>query len=430
MINWTTGARNVLHSLEVCGVQRVLTAGPLLARLASQSLDLELLRPSLVPLEGLVKNLSLGAKLAAGWRARFDWSALKRARPSEHAVVLLTSGSESLPKAVPLTHANVLTNLRDVLSIFTIREDDVLMGFLPPFHSFGLTITTLLPLLVGVRATYHANPTDAAMIARLIEAYRATIVCGTPTFLSGIVRASTAEQLRSLRLAVTGAEKCPERVYAALAERCPGAMILEGYGVSECSPVVAANREQLCKHGAIGQILPSLEYAIVDVERHVRVKLGETGLLLVRGPSVFPGYLGQEVDSPFVEFEQKLWYRTGDLVSEDADRVLSFRGRLKRFVKLGGEMISLPAIEEVLVRQYASERDEGPVVAVEATPSEDQPEIVLFTTRGDVDRAAANQRIREAGLSALHNVTRVVQVDAIPVLGTGKTDYRALKALL
>lgn len=430
MINWTTGTRNVLHSLELCGVKRILTAGALVSRLKSQGFDIEPLRGYLAPLEELAKGISPGAKLHAALRARLSWKTLERVRPAEHAVVLLTSGSESLPKAVPLTHANILANLRDALDVFHMRRDDALMGFLPPFHSFGITITTVLPLLGGVRAVYHANPTDAAVIARLIEAYRATVVCGTPTFLYGIARAASGEQLASLRLAVTGAEKCPERTYAALAERCPHAVILEGYGISECSPVVSANREESPKHGTIGKALPSLEYAIIDVDRGERVRRGETGVLLVRGPSVFGGYLGGEVASPFVEFEGKQWYRTGDLVSEDAEGVLTFRGRLKRFVKLGGEMISLPAIEEVLARHYASESDDGPVVAVEATPTEDHPEIVLFTTRADIERAAANALLRAAGLSALHNLARVEHVDAIPLLGTGKTDYRALKQRL
>ncbi|MBK9128356.1 MAG: AMP-binding protein [Phycisphaerales bacterium] len=430
MINWTTGTRNVLHSLELCGVERVLTAGPLVARLQSQGIDPEPLKPYLLPLEQLVGGVSRVTKLLAAARARIDWSVLERARPPEHAVVLLTSGSESLPKAVPLTHVNVLANLRDLLGMFSVRNDDVLMGFLPPFHSFGLTITTLVPLLAGVRAVYHANPTEAALLARLIEAYRATMVAGTPTFLYGIARAATAEQLRSLRLIASGAEKCPEHVYAALGERCPQAPVLEGYGITECSPVVATNHEALCRPGTIGQVLPSLEYAIIDVERGERVTPRGTGMLLVRGPSIFEGYLGGEVASPFIEFEGKHWYRTGDLVSEDADRVLTFRGRLKRFVKLGGEMISLPAIEEVLSRHYSAPEDEGPVVAVEATPSEDHPEVVLFTTRDDVDRTAANRRLREAGLSALHNITRVVRVESIPLLGTGKTDYRALRGML
>jgi len=426
MVNWTTGVRNLAHALEVTGVRRILTSGALAARIESQGTDLGGLKERFLFLEVFAKQISTGAKVRAAVQARTSWAALDRAPVPEVAVVLLTSGSETLPKAVPLTHANLLANIRDILGIYTVHDRDCLIGFLPPFHSFGLTVTLLLPLLAGVRAVYHPNPTEAWVLARLIREYRATLLCGTPTFLGGIVRAASGDDLASLRLAVTGAEQCPPRVYEALAERCPRAVILEGYGITECSPVVAANREDDSQPGTIGRVLPSFEHALVDVDTWRAVRPGETGMLLVRGPCVFPGYLGADAASPFVEFAGKQWYRTGDLVSEDADGVLTFRGRLKRFVKLGGEMVSLPAIEAVLERHYATDADEGPVIAVEATPSEEQPEIVLFATR-DVDRQTVNRQIRDAGLSPLHNVARVIRVEQIPVLGTGKTDYRALR---
>jgi acyl-CoA synthetase (AMP-forming)/AMP-acid ligase II len=429
MVNWTTGARNVAHSLDLTEVRNVLTVRPLVARLESQGIDLSALKDRFLFLEDLRQQVSLPAKLWAGLRSRVSWASLARVAVPETAVILLTSGSESLPKAVPLTHANLLTNIRDVLRVFAVHEDDAMIGFLPPFHSFGVTVTMLLPMLTGARAVYHANPTEAWMLARLIEAYGATLLCGTPTFLSGIVRAATGNQLASLRLAVTGAEKCPQRVHETLAERCSRAVILEGYGITECSPIVSVNCEADPKPGTIGKVLPSLEYAVVDVDTGQPAGPNQIGMLLVRGPSVFGGYLGNEAASPFVDFANNRWYRTGDLVSEDADHVLTFRGRLKRFVKLGGEMISLPAIEAALEPHYIADADEGPVLAVEATPHEDHPELVLFATR-DIDRQTANRLIREAGLSPLHNISRVVRLEQIPVLGTGKTDYRTLKASL
>ncbi len=426
MVNWTTGPRNMAHSLTLTGVRHVLTVRPLVARIEEQGSDLAAIRERLVFLEDVRARLTRGARLRAALASRLSWRGLERAEPPGIAVVLLTSGSESLPKAVPLTHANILANIRDVFEIIHVREDDSLLGFLPPFHSFGLTVTTVLPLVSGLRAVYHSNPTEPWVLARLVAAYRTSVVCGTPTFLAGIARAAAAGELSSLRLAVTGAEKCPEQTYELLARRCPNAVILEGYGVSECSPIIAVNREECPRPGTIGKVLPSYEYAIVDVDSGRRVAPGETGLLLVRGPCVFSGYLGEEVAPPFVELEGRRWYRTGDLVSADEEGVLTFRGRLKRFIKLGGEMISLPAIEAALERHFAGESREGPVLAVEATPDEERPEIVLFTTL-ELERAAVNRVIRAAGLSALHNVARVERVEAIPLLGTGKTDYRALR---
>jgi long-chain-fatty-acid--[acyl-carrier-protein] ligase len=338
---------------------------------------------------------------------------------------LFTSGSETLPKAVPLTHTNVLTNLRDVLSVVTIRETDRLIGILPPFHSFGLTGTMLVPLCAGGRIVYHPNPMDAGMGGRLIEAYRVTMLIGTPTLLNGIVRASTSQQLSSLRLAVTGAEKCPEKVYSALKDRCPNAVILEGYGVTECSPIISINDENDPQPLTIGRPLPSLEYMLVDSQSGKPISGAGSGILLVRGPSVFTGYLGSVSADPFVDVQGKKWYSTGDIVSVDNDGILTFCARLKRFIKLGGEMISLPAVEACLESHFACDTDK-PILAVEATPDESHPELVLFTIL-DIDREDANRRIRNAGLSGLHNIRRVVKLEQIPTLGTGKTDYRALK---
>ncbi|MBL8880445.1 MAG: AMP-binding protein [Phycisphaerales bacterium] len=429
MVNWTTGSRNIAHSLDLTGVSRVITVGPLVARIESQGTDLSVIRDKFVMLEQLAAGVSKFNKLAAALRARLSWSSLAHCPMRNEAVVLLTSGSEALPKAVPLTHENILTNVRDVAGVYQLYENDRILGFLPPFHSFGLTVTTVLPLAIGACTVYHANPTESWTLARLIESYGVTLIVGTPTFLGGILRSAAPGALETLRLAVTGAERCPPRVYDAFAAQCPKCVVLEGYGVTECSPIVAANREDDPRHGTIGRLMPSVEGVIIDEERQARSAPGEPGMLLVRGASVFGGYLGSEAKSPFVEFDQKQWYRTGDLVVTDADGVLTFRGRLKRFVKLGGEMISLPAIEGVLERHYASDADDGPVVAVEATPSEEHPEIVLFTTR-QIERPEANRLIRDAQLSPLHNVSRVVRVESIPVLGTGKTDYKALRQSL
>lgn len=273
------------------------------------------------------------------------------------------------------------------------------------------------------------------MLARLIEAYRITLLVGTPTFLGGVLRAVGTPApggtggLRSLRAVISGAEKCPEALFDMLDRHWPHLKLIEGYGITECSPVVSANEEGNPQRGTIGRILPSVEFALQDVETGGAVEPGRAGLLLVRGPSIFGGYLNDEGASPFVEYGGKSWYRTGDLVMRRPDGVLVFAGRLKRFVKLGGEMISLPAIEEALVRQYGKPSDEEPVLAVEATPVELNPELVLFSIL-DLDREEVNNRIKAAGLSPLHNIRLIRKIGKIPLLGTGKTDYRALKELL
>ncbi|MHC4716719.1 MAG: AMP-binding protein, partial [Planctomycetota bacterium] len=426
MVNWTLGPGNLRHCLDSAGVRRILTSRRLLTRLRSQGVDLGSVKERFVSVEDIASVLHPAAKLSSWLRARLSWTALHRAaeRAPETAVVLFTSGSESVPKAVPLTHRNLLTNVSDVWDCFHVGAADSMLGILPPFHAFGLTVTVLLPLCLGVRVVYYPNPTDGVALGRMIEAYKVTLLGGTPTFLHGIVRASTPEQLATLRLVVSGAERCPQRVYDALAKRCPQTVVMEGYGVTECSPIISVNRESDPRPGTIGRIIGSFEHALVDPESGERVRRGAEGMLLVRGPSVFGGYLNYDGPSPFVEFEGRRWYRTGDLVSRTYDGVLTFAGRLKRFVKLGGEMISLPAIEAVLEEHYRTDADDGPVMAVVAAAGgDDHSEIVLFTVKA-ATRAEVNARIRQAGLSGLHNVRRVIRVDALPLLGTGKTDYR------
>jgi long-chain-fatty-acid--[acyl-carrier-protein] ligase len=342
---------------------------------------------------------------------------------------LFTSGSENVPKAVPLSHRNMLTNVADAWERFTAGADDSILAILPPFHSFGLTATMMLSACLGIRAAYYPNPTEGGPLGQMIDAYKSTMLIGTPTFLHGIVRASSSEQLASLRLVVSGAEKCTPRVYEAVGRRCPQTKVLEGYGVTECSPVISVNDQRDPRPGTIGTILPSLQYALVDPDTCRRVERGAKGMLLVRGASVFDGYLHYDGPSPFVQLDGHWWYRTGDLVVEDEDGVLAFSGRLKRFVKLGGEMISLPAIEAVLAERFGRDTDDGPPLAVVATDDEERPEIVLFTVR-DIERDDANAAIREAGLSALHNIRRTLPIEELPLLGTGKTDYRTLEGTL
>ena len=445
MVNWTVGSRNMTHSLDLLGVKVVLTAGRVVQKIESQSGSMGALRDRFVLVEELGKKVGLGAKLQAWAGARMFWrQRLGSVKVPDTAVVLFTSGSESLPKAVPLTHANILANLRDFTRVFKFLPDDRLIGILPPFHSFGMSCTLLLPLCSGMPVAYHPNPTEGAMLARLIDAYQITLLVGTPTFLGGILRSipsaplegeargegySPQGTLRSLRAVITGAEKCPEAIFEMIHRQWPALKVIEGYGITECSPVVSANDEGNPQPGTIGRLLPSVEMALVDVETGCRAEPGRPGMLLVRGPSIFGGYLNYEGESPFVEFEGTSWYRTGDLVLQRADGMLVFSGRLKRFVKLGGEMISLPAIEEALARVYVKPSDEEPVLAVEASPVDLNPEIVLFTIR-ELDREEVNNRIKESGLSPLHNIRLIRKIEKIPVLGTGKTDYRALKALL
>ncbi len=425
MVNWTTGRGNMDYSLRSIGVSHVLTARALADKLTGQGLDLGSIEVNWVYLEELAAGISKLGKIRALVKSRLSWRDLQKAEIAETASILFTSGSEARPKAVPLTHANFLANGRDFAQVLSLSTNDRLLGILPVFHSLGLAGTVILPLCTGLRTVYWPNPTEGFQLARMMEAYTTNTLIATPTFVNGILRAATPDQLESLRLIFTGAEKCPDHVFATLAKMCPEALLCEGYGVTECSPVISVNSLDDPRPGSIGRVLPSMDHVLLDPETRQPVGPGETGQLLVRGPNVFPGYLG-DAPSPFVRFKGLDWYDTGDLMYE-RDGVLVFAGRLKRFVKLGGEMISLPAIEQVLEAHYPP-ADE-PVLAVAATGDDEHPELVLLTTLA-IDRGEVNQVIRAAGLSALHNIRMVEQVEQIPLLGTGKIDYKSINGLV
>jgi acyl-CoA synthetase (AMP-forming)/AMP-acid ligase II/MFS family permease/acyl carrier protein len=432
--NWTVGTANLRHCLSITGVGHIVSATALLDRLERLGIDPAGLPVNWVRLDELAAGLSLWEKALGALKARFVRLPCGN-DPSRTAAVLFTSGSESLPKAVPLTHANLLADAKDILAVLRVRTDDSVLAMLPPFHSFGLMVGLVLPLGAGLRAAFHPNPTETAPIIGLARDFRLTLLAAPPTFLQALLeRAAGTQDLAALRCAFVGAEKCPDHVYRAFAVQCPRAALCEGYGITECSPVVAVNRPDDVVPGTVGHLLPSVAAALVREEDGViqGKAEGDTGMLLVRGPNIFGGYLG-DAPSPFVEFEGETWYRTGDIVSMDQSGRLTFRGRLKRFVKIGGEMISLPQIEAALLESFAARDDvppEGPPLAVEAGSEETSPQIVLFTPM-DVRVADANAALRRAGLPPLYNIRRVVRMESIPLLGSGKTDYRKLgQALL
>lgn len=447
-INWTVGRRNLEHCLALAGATQVVTASALLDQLQRTGNNVRGLPVTWIAAERLGASLSLPEKLRAAALTALHCSvfpfSLDARRVRDIAAVLFTSGSESKPKGVPLTHANIMQNAADVLEVLQIRKKDRLLAMLPPFHSFGLLAGLALPASTGFATAYHPNPTESAALVALVRDYKLTLLGATPTFLDGMLaKAKGGNDLGSLRYAFAGAEKCPDHVYRAFAACCPDAALCEGYGITECSPVVAVNRPGNVVPGSIGHALPSVETALVLEENGKiisRAAANQTAMLLVRGPSIFSGYLAsadpgpeEPPPDPFVAFEDKKWYRTGDLVAADETGRLFFKGRLKRFVKLGGEMISLPQMEDVLQQALATRPDlpgDGkPYIAVEARRGSEeagQAELVAYTTL-PLDAGYINSLLRSAGLGPLYAVRRAVRLEAIPLLGSGKTDYRALE---
>ncbi len=430
ILNWTTGPTNLDHAVKLMGLKRVVTSKTFIDRThlsvpGTEFVYLEEVRKTIGKFEGLKALLQQRflpgvAKAAALKHATRD--------PNTPAVVLFTSGSEKAPKAVPLTHANVLSNLKMTIPNLLVTRADTVLGFLPLFHSFGHTITALLPLLSGIKILHHPDPTDAGGLVRKIAAYKPTILAGTPTFLGYILDKSAPGELGSLKLLVVGAEKCPDSIFEKAKRLAPNAVVVEGYGITECAPIVTFNPPGAIRPGTVGKPPPEIALRVLDVDSGKPVPPGQMGLLEVSGPNVFPGYIGHDGPSPLKQDDGKTWYMTGDLAAIDPDGYVMFRGRLKRFLKAGGEMISLPALEEPFVKLYPPTED-GPRVAVEGIETPDGRTVVLFTTE-DVTIKDANAVLQKEGFRGVMRLDGVTKVDKIPVLGTGKTDYKVLRGML
>ncbi|MBN9119009.1 MAG: AMP-binding protein, partial [Planctomycetes bacterium] len=301
VLNWTTGPNNLAHAAKLMGLTHVVTSKAFVDRThievpGAQFLFLEDVRAAMGKL-GLLRRL-VAVRLFGG---RVKSALLKGTQRDPHkpAAVLFTSGSEKAPKAVPLTHANIIADQRGCLEAIRLDRHNSALGFLPMFHSFGLTVTGLLPLFVGVRVVHHPDPTDASALARKIVSYRPTVVVGTPTFVSYIFERAKPGELDSLKLVIVGAEKAPPGLFEKAKQVAPNAEVLEGYGITECAPVVSVNRPGATRPGTIGQPLPGVEVRVADLETKAPVPQGQMGMLSVAGPTVFPGYIGQDNPPPF-----------------------------------------------------------------------------------------------------------------------------------
>lgn len=430
-LNWTTGPANLEHAARLTRLSHVISSKAFIdrTRIAVPGTEFVFLED----VRGTVGKFELLRRLLA---VRFFGGAVKRntlarlsADPHRPAVVLFTSGSEKAPKAVPLTHANIIADQRGAVPPQKLTRADSVLGFLPMFHSFGLTIAGLFPILAGAKVVHHPDPTDASALARKLASYKPTILIATPTFVGFILSRCKPGDLDSLRIIVVGAERCPDEVFDRVAALAPQARVLEGYGVTECSPCVSVNPVDAIKRGTIGKPLPNVTVTAVDLDSGEPLPADRMGMLLVSGPIVFPGYLGEGVEQPFRELDGKKWYVTGDLAALDRDGYIVFHGRLKRFLKAGGEMISLPALEEPFARKYPP-TDDGPRVAVEGveTPGGGR-RVVLFTTE-DIPLKEANAVLLGEGFRGVMRLDEVRKVDKIPVLGTGKTDYKVLRGMI
>lgn len=350
------------------------------------------------------------------------------------AALLFTSGSSGDPKGVVLSHCNIQANVAQIHATGLLRGSDVLLGNLPVFHSFGFTGTLWYPLLKGAGLVTVPSPLEVRKAVEAVKEEKVSVLIGTPTFLRPYLKKAEGDELANLRLVVAGAEKTSRELMKRFRERF-GVSILEGYGITETSPVVsvnvpevaAANGRRTFREGSVGKLLPGIAARIVDPETFDDRSPTECGLLLLRGPNVFEGYLNNPKATEESFFER--WYITGDLACFDKDGFLYIQGRNSRFSKIGGEMVSHGAIEEALLKIHGwQEEEENPVAVMGVSDPAKGESLVLLTTR-DVSREDLRKRLSEAGYSNLWLPRKVRKVDGIPCLASGKLDLRKCREL-
>jgi long-chain-fatty-acid--[acyl-carrier-protein] ligase len=436
MLNWTAGTRSLAHAVKQGAFQSVITSKKFLDKIPLE--DLTEIEDLFVFLEDVKTSITLKEKIRGAWLSllpsRIVMKKLAISSDSEQmAVLLFTSGTESLPKAVPLTHRQILTNQRGALACADLESADSFYSVLPPFHSFGFSLTGLLPLLFGIKVFYAPDPTDSRQMALDLHQSQASIFCCAPSFVRTLLGEATKEQLEKLRLLVVGAERMPPDLLELIKIKLESVNLIEGYGITECSPVVTMQRVWGDKKG-VGQPISDVVLSIVDPISLDLMPPGEEGEVCINGTCVFDGYLGGSSD-PFFYRDGGKWYRSGDLGRIDQDGTLYITDRLKRMMKIGAEMVSLGGVESELLnmtQQYnwVSSSQEGPPLAVVARDDGNQKaEIVLFTTFS-VSKELINQILRGTGFGRIVKVSEIVQVEEIPLTGTGKTHHRILEEWL
>jgi acyl-[acyl-carrier-protein]-phospholipid O-acyltransferase/long-chain-fatty-acid--[acyl-carrier-protein] ligase len=424
VLNYTTGPAILLACAQLAGLKHIVTSRLFLKKAKLDVKPLEAAGVHLHYLEEVRAGIGGGAKLAAlvrSWLA--PASALRqRHRAEDNAVVLFTSGSEGVPKGVALTHRNLLANIRQMCAVCDLQDTDRFFTALPMFHSFGLTVGTLLPLTRGAYVFIYPSPLHYRVVPTVLYDKNATVFLATNTFLAGYARKAHPYDFRSVRYLFAGAEKIQENTVRIWNERF-GVRVLEGYGATECSPCISVNVPLNPRAGSVGELLPGMECKLEAVDG-----VGEGGRLLVRGPNVMKGYLNAEANAKFLALGG--WYDTGDIVRVDEDGFVHILGRLKRFAKVSGEMVSLTAVEEALAGAFPHFGLRF-AVAVVSQPDEDKGErLIAVTNEPKLTPEEVRAAIKAKGLSNLAVPREIKIVHEIPKLGTGKINHRELERLL
>tara|TARA_R100000027_G_scaffold67314_2_gene65530 strand:+ start:5164 stop:8601 length:3438 start_codon:yes stop_codon:yes gene_type:complete len=434
-LNFTMPESSFLYTVRQSGVKTILTSRRVIEKLPDLKIP-----GRVVFLEELLERMTSARRIRAGLAALIlptSWLlAGKKAKGDDPLAILFSSGSTSDPKGIVLTHGNILSNVNAFEEVGRFRKTDRILGTLPFFHSLGLTVTIWMPMTQGVTVGFHSNPLEAGAIGEFSKKFHPTIILGTPSLLLGWARKIDPSAFSAVRWIIAGAEKLSPRI-ADFIEKRYGIRPYEGYGATECSPVVAVNvpatdldgyRQEGAEDGTVGRALPNVRVRVVDPDTGVRRKDGDDGLIEVRGPSVFPGYLGDPEKS--AEVLKDGWYRTGDIGHLNDDGFLTLTDRLSRFSKIAGEMVSHSMVENALREGLDVDADQ---LCVTSVPDEKRGErlVVLVTEKSGIDRDRFSEGLKGTDLPNLWkpSANSVVAVEEIPQLGTGKPDLVGIRKI-
>jgi acyl-[acyl-carrier-protein]-phospholipid O-acyltransferase/long-chain-fatty-acid--[acyl-carrier-protein] ligase len=419
MLNFTAGLRNLKAAVKLANVRCVLTSRRFIEQGKLHDIVDALEEQCAIHyLEDVRQSVGAADRLRALADSLIAARTAPKSDPDSPAVVLFTSGSFGAPRGVVLSHANLLANVHQIVAHLEMRREWVFFNPLPIFHCFGLTAGMLLPLLNGMKVFEYPSPLHHKQIPKLIKESRADVLLATDTFLNQYARASDADELSSLKFIVCGAEKVRDETHALIHDRFGPIPVLEGYGATEASPVIAVNKPEDNRRGTVGPLLPGMRARLEPVEG---VKRG--GRLFVSGPNIMSGYLNAAggLDPP-----QGGWHDTGDVVEIAEDGWLAIVGRVKRFAKIGGEMVSLTAAEDLAAGLWPDARH----AAIALPDGRKGERIVLFTDQADAEVAKLIAHAKALGAPDLATPRHIVTATEVPVLGSGKTDYVAVERII
>ena len=421
MLNFTSGEANLKAALKTAGVTKILSAKRFVTQAKLDDLMTALGEVAeIIWLDDVRKTIGLADKLyglSAGMAPR---RFRVKTDPDSPGVVLFTSGSFGAPKGVVLSQRNLVANARQVAAHIDLKPEWVMFNPLPTFHSLGLTGGVILPLLQGMKAFEYPSPLHAKQITDLLPQVKASILFATDTFLNQYARVAEPDDFATLQFVVAGAEKVRDETRQMFNTKFGGVELLEGYGATEAAPVVAVNHPDRNRPGTVGQIMPGMEYRLDTVPG-----IEGGGQLFLRGPNVMAGYISPN-DPKGIEPLAGGWHDTGDIVDVDDEGYITILGRVKRFAKVGGEMVSLLAVEDMAGAVWPDNRH----AAVSVPDSKRGERLILVTDHEGAASAQLSEWARDNGAPELAVPKKIIKIAIIPVLGTGKTDYVAIQKLV